>query len=163
MILSQKDQLYDQRDITNERFKMRILAYREKAVILPPGVYFVFQSAPVDSDKWQDVLTVKGDQPIPIKPQQLNFAGPYVGYGFISSYYIVTTNAGKNWSIWDGHQLLHQANRQATNLSPYIEEIQMQIDGTGRMRLLSISVSVSEALTCSLPTMASIGTSRNSS
>lgn len=130
-----KDEIYDQREIANENFKMRITAYREIGVLLP-GVYFVFQSAPVESDKWQNVLIVKGDEPIPIKQQQLAFAGPHVGYGFISSYCIVTTNAGKNWSIWDGHQLLDRANRKATNLSPYIEDIQILADGTGRMRLL---------------------------
>ena len=74
-----QDEIYDQREVANESFKMRITAHKEKGVFLP-GVYFVFGSAPVESDKWQHVITVKGDEPISIGPQQLGFVGSLIGY-----------------------------------------------------------------------------------
>lgn len=130
-----QEQIYEQREVTNESFKMRITAYKEKGVLLP-GVYFVFRSALSETDKWQDVITVKGDEPISIRPQQLGFVGPRIGYGFIGSYYMVTTDAGNNWSIWHAEkQLFDDEYKKRNNLSPYIEEILIQPDGTGRMRL----------------------------
>jgi len=135
LIGSGQDEIYDQRELANESFKMRITALKEKGVFLP-GVYFVFRSAPVKSDKWQDVITVKGDEPISIRRQQLGFVAPRIGYGFIGSHYMVTTNAGNDWSTWDAEkQLLDDEYQKRNNLSPYIEEIQIQPDGTGRMRL----------------------------
>lgn len=129
------DEMYDQTEVANERFKMRITAYKEKGVFLP-GVYFVFRSAPVESDKWQDVITVKGDEPISIRRQQLGFVAPRIGYGFIGSHYMVTTDAGSNWVIWEAEKkLLDDEYQKRNNLSPYIEEIQLQPDGIGRMRL----------------------------
>jgi hypothetical protein len=113
---------------------MRITAYREKGVILP-GVVFVFRSAPANSDKWQDVLTVRGDEPIPIRRNQLSFVSDRTGYGFIGTYYLVTTNAGNDWSIWDAEKrLLDAENQKQTNVTPYIEEVQMEPDGNGRLR-----------------------------
>ena len=128
-----KDEIYDQREISNENFRIRITAYKEKYVF-PPGVYFVLQSAKVGSDKWQDVMTKKGDEPIPIREQQLRFINQRTGYAFIGSYYMVTTNAGENWTIWDGEKQV-SAEYKKRNLSPYIEDIQLQPDGTGRMKL----------------------------
>ena len=101
-----------------------------------PGSVLRIQSASSESDKWQEVMRVKGDEPIPIRHEQLGFVAPRIGYGFIGSYYMVTANAGHNWSIWDAQKKLPGDEYQKRlNLSPYIEEIQLQPDGTGRMRL----------------------------
>ncbi len=128
------DEVYDQIEVTNQNFKIRITAYAEKGVMLP-GVYYVFRSAPINSDKWQDVLTARGDEPWPIRREQLGMVSDRTGYGFMSTYYLVTTDAGNNWSIWDAEKrLLDLDNQKQTNLTPYIEEVQMQPDGNGRMR-----------------------------
>lgn len=108
-----QDEIYDQREVANESFKMRITAHKEKGVFLP-GVYFVFRSAAVESDKWQYVKTVKGDEPISIRRQQLGFVGPRIGYGFIGSHYMVTTNAGNNWAIWDAEKQCSTTNTKTT-------------------------------------------------
>lgn len=128
------DEVYDQIEVTNQSFKIRITAYAEKGVILP-GVYFVFRSAPANSEKWRDVLTVRGDEPVPIRRNQLGMVSDRTGYGFISTYYLVTTNAGNDWTIWDAQKHIPDDEYQRTNLSPYIEEVQMQPDGNGRLRL----------------------------
>ncbi|HEX5874163.1 MAG TPA: hypothetical protein VFY60_05895 [Pyrinomonadaceae bacterium] len=131
----QRNEMYDEREIANKSFRIRIAAYKERGVSLP-GVYFSFQSATIQSEKWQDLLTVKGDEPVAIRPEQLGFVNNHIGYGFIGSHYIVTTNGGANWSIWDGENHLPRgAKRQEYNLSPYIESIELQTDGTGFMTL----------------------------
>ena len=130
-----QDEIYDRKEVANESFKMLITAHKEKGVFLP-GVFFKFQSAPNGSDKWQDVLTKKGDEPIPIRPQQLAFVDSRIGYAYIGSYYAVTTDAANNWLIWNGEkELVGDEYQKRYNLSPYIEEVTLQADGVGRMRL----------------------------
>lgn len=130
-----QDQVYDQLEIGNESFKMRITAFRERGQFLP-GVYSVFQTARSGSDNWGELLTVRADDPYPLRPEQLRLVGPQVGYAVIGSHYMVTTNGGKDWSRWDGEkQLPVDEYRAKHNLSPYIEAVQIQPDGTGRMRL----------------------------
>lgn len=130
-----QDQVYDQREIMNETFKMRITAFSERGELLP-GAYFVFQTARVGSDEWGDLLTVKGDEPIPLRPEQLSLVSSQVGYGIIDSHYIVTTNGGDDWSLWEANKQLPVDDYQAKhNLWPSIEEVQIEADGTGRMRL----------------------------
>ena len=130
-----EDKEYDQHEIANQQFRIRIKAYKEKAVFLP-GVYFIFQSAPVEIDKWRDVVTVKGDEPWPVRPQQLGFVAPDTGYGFIGGYYMVTRDAGANWSIWRADKNVGSEDYlRRYNLAPFIEEVELSADGNGRMRL----------------------------
>lgn len=129
-----RDRLYDQKEIANETFKMRISAYRE-ALAIPPGVYFVFQSAPIKTEEWRKIMTVTGDEGIPVDPTHLRFVGPEIGYGFMSNFYAVTTDAGMNWTIWDGVKHIPVEYYEQHNLSPYIEDIELHPDGTGKMRM----------------------------
>ena len=130
-----QDKLYDQKEIASDRLRIRIRAYKENGVFIP-GVYFVLQSAPVESDKWRNVITVKGDEPWPLRSEQLGFVAPDIGYGFIGGYYMVTLDAGSNWSIWQADKnLVSDDYQKQNNLAPFIEAIHLNTDGTGRMTL----------------------------
>ncbi len=132
---SRQDLLFDQLEIANADFKLRITAYKERFVLLP-GVYYVCQSTSVRSDNWRTVLTVKTDEPHPIKRDRVRLMSNRIGYIFMGSFYMVTTDRGDTWSIWDGHKNLpDQQYREQLNISPYIEEIEMQSNGVGVMRL----------------------------
>lgn len=128
------DEMYDQIEVRNQTFKIRITAYTEKGVLLP-GVYFVLRSAPVNSDQWKDVLAVHGDEPIPLRREQLGLVTDRTGYGFIGTHYLLTTNAGNDWSSWDAEKHLPDDEYQRTNRARYIEEVQILPDGNGRLRL----------------------------
>lgn len=130
-----QDQVYDQLEITNDTFKMRITAFSERGQFLP-GVYFVFQTARSGSDKWGELLEVRADDPYPLRPEQLGLVSAQVGYAIIGSHYMVTTNGGHDWSLWEAEKQLPLDEYIARhNLSPSIEAVHIQRDGTGRMRL----------------------------
>ena len=54
----------------------------------------------------------------------------------MSSYYAVTTDSGRTWSIWDAQKDL--AYRQH-NLWPSIKEVHLQTDGARKMTLPPLS------------------------
>jgi len=89
-------------ETTNHTFKVRVTAYDEKGSYPSPGGgYYVFQSAPVGSENWGEIMTFRHDDPIAIPRDQVRFVSDLVGYVFMGWQYAVTTDGGRSWSLWD--------------------------------------------------------------
>lgn len=115
----------------NTTFRVRVTAYKEKALIIP-GAYYLFQSAPIGSDKWQEIMTLKFDDPVPIPREQVRFVGDRIGYAFMGETYAVTTDGGNTWTLWNSEVALKD---RVDLLSRSIERVDVNPDGTGKMQL----------------------------
>jgi hypothetical protein len=120
-------------EVANAKFKIRVTAYREKVTFALPGAYYVFESAEADSTSWHKIMTLRIDEPYRLPRDQVRFVNENSAYIFISTYYMVTTDGGHTWSIWNAEKDL--PDRRKHNLSSAIREVDMKSDGTGRMML----------------------------
>lgn len=133
---SQHRKAFDELEVANAKFRMRVTAYDEVAPFALPGARYVFQSAPLTSTAWIDVLTVKADQAAPIPRNQIRFVSNEIGYFFIDNYYTVTTDGGRTWFVWDANKELPVRQFiKDYNLWPAIKEIHLDSTGAGRMTL----------------------------
>lgn len=73
---------------------------------------------------------------MPIPRRQIRFVSDQIGYIFRDSYYMMTTDGGLTWLVWDANRELPVKEfMQQYNLWPAIEDIELQPNGTGKMRL----------------------------
>lgn len=128
---SQKGQDVETWETSNKTFKVRVTARTEKALVGMPGTLYTFQSAPIGSDDWQEVLTFRHDDDPEIPRDQIRFLNEQVGYLFMGWMYAVTTNGGRTWSVWDAAKELPQWR---TNYR-LIKDVSLQADGSGTMAL----------------------------
>ena len=89
---SERGAVIDRWEVSNAKFKLRVTAYREKA-IMTPGAFYVFQSGLKDADEWREILTVLTDEPIPIPRENIRFVDDQIAYFFMRNYYAVTPTA----------------------------------------------------------------------
>lgn len=134
---AEQGEIFERYETANAVFKVRVTARRTYAPYALPGAEYVFESAPVDSDDFRGVLTLKADQAIPIPRQQIRFVNDRVGYIFFSSYYVVTTDSGQTWATWYSESNLPDEKELLKyNISPAIEEVEIRPDGSGKMVLI---------------------------
>jgi hypothetical protein len=111
--------------------QVRVDAHSEQNTFVP-GAYYVFRSAPKDSNAWHDVMTFRHDDPVAIPRDSVRFVDDRTAFVFMGWMYAVTTDGGANWSVWDaGHDL---PNWQCCNYG-LITDVQLNADGTGTMAL----------------------------
>jgi|SRR5882672_628092 len=133
---SQRSKAFDKFEVANSEFRIRVTAYREFVPFALPGARYVFQSAAVGSEDWHEIITYKADQVMSMPGDQIRFVLNHVAYVFIGNYYIVTTDSGRTWFVWDANKELPvEEFMKRYNLWPAIKEIDMQSDGTGKMTL----------------------------
>ncbi|MEO6724282.1 MAG: hypothetical protein ABIP14_03180 [Blastocatellia bacterium] len=118
-------------ETSNSHFKLRITARIEKNGFLPGG-YYLFQSAPLSSNTWQDIATFRHDDPIEIRKNQVGFINDQTAYVFMGWIYAVTTDKGQTWSVWDAKKDLPYW--QCCNYK-LVREINLSLDGVGTMKL----------------------------
>lgn len=124
--------------VENQNLKLRI-EMREEICFAVCGAYYTFQSAPVGSDRWREIFTARHDDPNPIPRENLRFVNPQISYVFFRNQYAVTTDAGKTWTLWDAWDANRNMQFEKYKLYPSIEEVNIESDGRGRLRLYSIS------------------------
>jgi photosystem II stability/assembly factor-like uncharacterized protein len=122
-------------ETTNRTFKVGVTAYAEKNGGFAPGAYYVFRSARTPSDNWQEIMTLRHDDPVPIPRNQVHFVNDEIGYVFMGWIYAVTTDAGLKWSVWSADKDL--PGWQCCNYS-LIQDVQVAPDGVGTMKLKPI-------------------------
>jgi hypothetical protein len=113
-------------ETSNSSFKIRAQLRQELKFL--PGSYIKFQSAVINENSWQDILTVYDEDSNPIPREQMRFINENVGYFFIRSFHAVTTNKGQTWTIYD---LSKEASYKCSFM--LIDEVKMNADGTGEM------------------------------
>lgn len=125
----------DRWEAANATFKVRVTVYAGKE-FPAPGVSYVFQSAPADSDDWQAIVAIPADQPISKRNDWFRFVSEGVGYTFLGSHYMVTTDGARTWFVWDANKEVPvEEFMQRHNLWPAVEEVEVRPDGGGRMTL----------------------------
>ena len=120
-------------ETSNKAIKIRITSYAEENGGFVPGAYYVFEAARLDSAKWQEVLTFRHDDPVPIPKEQVRFVNDEIAYFFMVYEYAITTDGGRTWLVRDIVTDLPnwQQNR------PSIKDIRIASDGSGTMELTS--------------------------
>jgi hypothetical protein len=119
-------------ETSNDRFKISVTAYAEEKGGFVGGAYYIFRSATVGSDNWQEIMMFGHDDPVPIPRQQVHFVNDKIGYIFMGWMYAVTTDAGLNWSVWRAEKDL--PGWQCCNYS-LIRNVQVAPNGAGTMKL----------------------------
>jgi hypothetical protein len=94
-----KGAAYETAEMRNESFRVRITAFRETG-IFTPGAFFVFESAPLDSDDWQAFWDYRADEPVSIPREQFHFVNDRTAYFYGYNDFLMTNNAGQSWSHW---------------------------------------------------------------
>jgi hypothetical protein len=121
-------------ETSNNFFKIRVTAYAEENGFVG-GAYYVFESAPVQSDSWREIMTYRHDDPVPIPRDQVRFVKDKIGYVFMVYKYAVTTDGGATWQAWDiVEDLPNWKNDRAA-----IKDVKTGEDGVGVMRLTPFS------------------------
>ena len=118
-------------ETSGQTFQVRIDMCPEKNAMVG-GAYYVFRSAPKGSDSWHDVMTFRHDDHVAIPQDNVQFLNDQTGFVFMGWMYAVTTDAGKNWSVWDAGRDL--PNWRCCNYG-LISDVQLNADGTGTMSL----------------------------
>lgn len=126
-----RGKVLDRWETTNATFRVRVTAYKENVLIVP-GTYYVFQSAPVRSEVWQEIMTLKFDGPAQIPREQVRFVDDRVAYAFMGETYSVTTDGGHTWTLWNSEAALRN---QPDVVSRSIKMVSIRADGTGTMQL----------------------------
>ena len=127
---------FETKEIASNSFKIRITAYEERGVWLLPGAFYVFESSPIGSNAWREVMSIHADDPNPIPRNVGGIINEQTGYIYMHNLYALTTNGARTWSIWDAAKELH--DRQDI-FSRSIEVVEVATDGAGRMRLYTFS------------------------
>lgn len=133
---SQRRKAFDEFEVAGATFRIRVSAYHDSATLALPGTIYVFRSAPLNSENWQEILTYKADEPVLIKDDHIRFVQDHIAYAYLGNYYLVTIDNGNKWFIWDANKELPvQQIMQQHNLFPAIKAVEMQSDGRGTMTL----------------------------
>src|ERR1043165_2671024 len=121
-------------ETANQTFRVRIDLRPERASFAQvlAGAYYVFQSAPVGSNNWHEIMTFHHGDPVPIPREQVHFVNDRVGYIFMGWMYAVTTDGGATWSVWNAQNDL--SHWQCCNYR-LIKDVHLESDGTGIMTL----------------------------
>jgi hypothetical protein len=127
--------LINQWETHNNSFKVRISEYDEKDAWVS-GAYYVFESAPLNSDTWQPIMTFRHDDQVGIPKDQVRFVDQQIGYAFMGWMFAITKDGGSSWAVWDAAKDL--PNWQCCNYG-LIRDVSISADGSGVMKLNPIS------------------------
>lgn len=124
-------------ETSNQAFNLRVNRHSETNGGFVPGAYYVYQTAPKTSDNWQTIFIQRHDDPNPIQRNSTQFIDSQVGYVFFGQKYAVTMDAGENWIVWDAWEADKIMQFKQYRLYPSIQEVSIESNGYGRMRLYS--------------------------
>jgi hypothetical protein len=130
---SQRGKVVDTWEATNGSFRIQIEQYEEQSTYpAPAGAYYVFRSAVNVSDSWNEIMTFRHDDPVPIPRDHVHFVNEQVAYVFMGWLYAVTTDGGRTWSVWNGSK--DPAFSKTYNYK-LIREVSISSEGNGKMLL----------------------------
>lgn len=118
---------------SNRSLKIRVTSYAEENGGLVPGAYYVFEATRADSTNWQEVMTVRHDDPVPIPKDQIRFVNDDLAYFFMVYKYAITTDGARSWVVRDIVTDLPDWQQYR----PSIKDIVISPDGSGKMELTS--------------------------
>lgn len=130
--LGDRGAVYETFETANNTFKVRMTALNEEDVYMP-GAYLVYESAPIDSDKWREFLAYRTDDAIPIPRERFRFLNEQTAYVCLWYDFAVTLDGGRTWKTWK--PLFPQSNGELLYWT--ITEVSVEADGTGQAKIES--------------------------
>jgi len=129
----QTDDVFTRQQRDASTFSVRITGHREKRSFgqVLGGANYVFEAKNVAAPDWKKFLVVASDDPEPIAEKNIGIGGEKIGYVFKNKKFAVTTDAAKNWSIWD----VTQMPSLNSDRSCIIENVSISTNGQGKMEL----------------------------
>jgi hypothetical protein len=115
-------------EATNHTLKVRVRKFKERPdLIVMPNFHFSFEVAAPQSKQWREIMSWIVDDPIPVQRQQVQFVSERVVYAFGNWQYVVTTDGGRTWSVWDAKRKIPRFR------IALIAKVHILPDGTGEM------------------------------
>ena len=124
--------VYDTWETANNNFKFRMTAYYEEGIFMP-GAFYTCESATISSNEWREFKAFRGDDAIPLSHlnRGFRFVNDQTAYFYTADDFMVTTDAGRNWSAWK--PIL--AKTGGGPIYWAIAEAKVEADGKGRAKL----------------------------
>jgi hypothetical protein len=119
---------------TNTPFQIRIQKHIERG----GGAYYDFQSAPAQSNDWQEIMSFRHDDPVEIPKDAVHFTNERVAFLSMGWLYAVTTDGGRNWRVSESAKFLTGEERCGYNC---IEDLRIDSNGWGEVKINLISSS----------------------
>ncbi len=123
--------VYDTKEISNGTFNVRITARHETGVYLG-GAYYIFETAPPNSNAWREFVWLRMDDPHPIPDGLFQFVSNSIGYTHTGYKYVVTLDAGGTWNYWEPDKSLPPDWQYSFR---YIKDVRIEPNGTGVLHL----------------------------
>lgn len=113
----------------NSTFGVKITGFRERRTFgqILGGAYYVFEAKNKSERDWKKLMVYKYDDPIPIDKNSIVFVNETVGYVLMINRLAVTTNGGRDWSLWE----VSKIEPLKDDLSCRIQKVGVLEDGTG--------------------------------
>jgi hypothetical protein len=129
-----KAEVVDTWQTTNAPFRIRVEKHIERGGFMPAlgGAYYEFQSAPVNSDNWHEIMTFRHDDSVEIPTDAVRFANERVAYVFMGWMYAVTNDAGANWRVSEISKFLTNTDRCGYNC---IQDLRIESNGSGEVKV----------------------------
>lgn len=132
IISSQYGPLLDTWETRNSKVTIRVRKFQEKDPVFLHHFLYVFDSSMIETNTWRDIMTVRQNDDRPIPRDQVHFLEGDIVYLFMNSKFAVTTDRGGTWSVWDAADELRDWHQSYV----YIQEANIDADGSGRLSLL---------------------------
>jgi hypothetical protein len=126
------DQVLDTWETTNGAMKIRVRKFDEKRSVILPHAYFSFEATDAGAHKWREILAWRTDEGAPIRREQVQVVSNRVVCAFARTKYVVTTDAGYTWLVWDA---VEKVPHLPYPLQTAIKEARVSSDGSGKMVL----------------------------
>jgi len=125
----------DVTQISSPDFLIKVSAFPEEHGGFVAGRYYRFESLPQGGKNWVMAMQFRHDDPVPIPRQNVRFVTTKTAFVFMGWKYAVTTDGGKQWSIWSAEKEL--PGWQCCNYA-LIEDVTLLQSGKGKMILRPI-------------------------
>jgi hypothetical protein len=116
----------------NKAFRIRVTSYEEEDANVS-GTYYVFESTSKGSAAWHEIMTLRHDDRPDLPKNQIRFLNEYL---FMEWMYVVTTDGGNSWSVWDATRDVPDWEWSKNGI---IRDVRIEPDGSGVMLLTAIA------------------------
>jgi len=144
-----RGKVYDTWETANEYFKVRMTAYYEVGIYMP-GAFYTCESAPVGTNDWREFKSFRGDDAVPLSRlnQRFRFVNAKTAYFYTTDDFLVTLDAGLNWSIWKS--ILPRSDGGRAYWA--ITEAHVESDGAGKAKLWNYDEQIKDAVSLEFST-----------
>jgi hypothetical protein len=122
-------------EITGPGFLIKVSAFPEEEGGFVPGQYYRFESLPNGAKDWVMAMQFRHDDPVRIPKENIRFLTAKTAFVFMGWKYAVTTDGGKQWSIWSAEKDL--PGWRCCNYG-LIKDVALSQSGKGKMILSPI-------------------------